>query len=62
MNAPLDSLTADGRVVITFPGSAVPTQERESFTEKGAKALANEVDIGWWNKNRERILRSISEA
>ncbi|MDB6003583.1 MAG: hypothetical protein JWR15_570 [Prosthecobacter sp.] len=74
MNATLDALTADGRVVITFPESAVPAQERESFiaflkaewaarqsrfTEKDAKALADEVDTGWWNKNRERILRSI---
>lgn len=76
MNATLDALTADGRVVITFPESAVPTQERESFisflkaewtarqsrfTERDAKALANEVDTGWWSKNRERILRSIGE-
>ncbi len=76
MNATLDALTADGRVVITFPESAVPTQERESFisflkaewtarqsrfTERDAKALADEVDTGWWSKNRERILRSIGE-
>lgn len=77
MTATLDALTADGRVVITFPESAVPAQERESFitflkaewtarlsrfTEEDAKALAEEVDGGWWNKNRERILRSIGEA
>lgn len=55
MNATQESLTADGRVVLT--------QEQESrFTEKDAKTLADEVDTGWWSKNRERILRSISEA
>ena len=63
--------------MITFPESAVPTQERESFitflkaewaarqsrfTENDAKVLADEVDTGWWIKNRERILRSIGEA
>ncbi|MBL9176460.1 MAG: hypothetical protein JNM65_00260 [Verrucomicrobiaceae bacterium] len=77
MTATLDALTADGRVVITFSESAVPTQERESFitflkaewtarqsrfTEKDAKALANDVDSAWWRKNRERILRSLGEA
>jgi hypothetical protein len=63
MNATLDALNADGRVVVTFTESAIPTQERESgFTEKSAKALAHEVDSGWWSKNRERILRSICEA
>jgi len=77
MPATLDTLTADGRVVITFPESAVPAQERESFisflkaewtalqsrfTEKDAKVLADEVDACWWSKNHERILRSIGEA
>ena len=77
MSARLDALTTDGRVVITFPESAVPAQERESFisllkeewaarqsrfTEQDAKALAEEVDSGWWQKNRDRILRSIGEA
>lgn len=77
MSATLDALTADGRVVISFPESAVPAQERESFisflkaewaarqsrfTEQDAQALAHEVDSGWWSKNRERILRSIGEA
>ncbi len=74
MNATLDAHTADGRVVITFPESAVPAQERGSFiafikaewearqnrfTEKDARVLADEVDTSWWDKNRERILRSI---
>ena len=54
-------MTADGRVVITFPESAVPAEERESFisflkaewtarqsrfTEQEANALAEEVDSG----------------
>ena len=73
----LNTLTTDGRVVITFPESAVPSQDRESFitflkaewtarqsrfTEKDAKALADEVDADWWSKNRGRILRSMGEA
>lgn len=77
MPATLDALTADGRVVISFPESAVPAQERESFisflkaewtarqsrfSEQDAKALADEVDSGWWQRNRERILASIREA
>lgn len=77
MPATLDALTADGRVVITFPESAVPAQERESFisflkeewaarqsrfSDEDARALAEEVDSGWWQRNRERVLRSIGEA
>lgn len=77
MASALNALTADGRVVITFSESAIPVQERESFisflkaewmvrqsrfSEKDAKSLAEEVDSGWWNKNRERILSSIGEA
>jgi hypothetical protein len=75
--AALDTLTADGRVVISFPEAAVPAEERESFlamlkaewiarqsrfTEANAATLANEVDTEWWSRNRERILRSISDA
>lgn len=77
MTATLNAMTADGRVVITFPESAIPSQERESFitfikaewttrqsrfTENDAIALADEVDTGWWSKNRERVLRNIGEA
>ena len=73
----LDAVTADGRVVISFPESAVPPQDREDFIaflklewaarqsrlgETDARALAEEVDSGWWSRNRERILRSIGEA
>jgi hypothetical protein len=77
MNATLDSFTADGRVVISFPESAVPPREREDFiaflkaewaarqsrfSEADAKSLATEVDSAWWSRNRERILRSIGAA
>jgi hypothetical protein len=77
MSATLDAFTADGRVVISFPESAVPVQEREDFiaflkaewaarqsrfTEADAQALAAEVDSSWWSRNRERILRSIGTA
>ena len=77
MISTLDTLTTDGRVVISFPEAAVPAEERESFlsmmkeewlarqsrfTEKDAASLAAEVDAGWWSRNRERILRSISAS
>ena len=77
MISTLDAFTADGRVVNSFPESAVPAKEREDFiaflkaewaarqsrfTEADAKALANEVDSAWWGRNRERILRSLGEA
>ena len=77
MISTLDAFTADGRVVISFPESAVPARELEDFisflkaewvarqsrfTEADAKTLADEVDVGWWGRNRERILRSLGEA
>jgi hypothetical protein len=77
MSTTLDAFTADGRVVISFPESAVPVREREDFiaflkaewaarqsrfTEADAQALASEVDSSWWRRNRERILRTIGEA
>jgi len=77
MNATLDAFTADGRVVISFPEAAVPAREREDFiaflkaewtarqsrfTAADAGAFADEVDAGWWSRNRERILRSLGEA
>ena len=55
MNATLDALTANGHLDLTH-------EQESCFTEKDAKALADELDIGWWSKNRERVLRSISEA
>ena len=77
MISTLDAFTADGRVVISFPESAVPAREREDFiaflkaewaarqsrfTAADAKALADEVDSAWWGRNRERILRNLGEA
>ena len=77
MPVPLDTFTSDGRVVISFPEAAVPPQQREEFiaflktewaarqsclTGLEAKALADEVDSGWWNRNRRDILRRIGEA
>ena len=64
-------------MVISFPEASVPPQEREDFiaflkaewiarqshfSETDAKALADEVDAGWWARNREHILRSIGAA
>lgn len=77
MSAALDTFTADGRVVISFPESAVPAPEREDFiaflksewavrqsrfSESDSKSLADEVDRTWWSRNRDRILRNIGEA
>ena len=77
MSASLTTFTSDGRVVISFPESAVPAQEREDFitflkaewmarqsrlSEADAKTFADAVDADWWSRNRERILRSIGEA
>lgn len=77
MRATLDTMTADGRVVISFPESAVPAREREAFlaflkaewaarqsqfTEADAELLAAEVDSDWWSRNRKRILASFGGA
>ena len=77
MNAALDAFSADGRVIISFPESAVPAREKEDFisflkaewlarqsrfSDADARALADEVDSAWWGRNRERILRAIGEA
>jgi len=77
MIANLDALTADGRVVISFPESAVPVKEKEDFiaflkaewlarqsrfSEADARTLADEVDSAWWSRNRARILRAVGEA
>ena len=77
MPATLDTFTADGRVVLTFPESAMQPDAREEFiafakaewtarqsrfTETDARTLAEEVDAGWWARNRERILRGIGAA
>ena len=74
MTAALDAFTAEGRVVLSFPESAMKVDEREDFiaftkaewlarqsrfTEADATSLAEEIDSGWWGRNRERILGSI---
>ncbi len=38
------------------------TARQSRFSETDAKALADEVDAGWWTQNREHILRSIGAA
>ena len=77
MSATLDAFTADGRVVLTFPESALHVDAREafiafakaewmarqsSFMESDAKTLADEIDSGWWDRNRQRILSSIGDV
>jgi hypothetical protein len=74
MTAALNAFTAEGRVVLSFPESAMKADEREDFiaftkaewlarqsrfTENDASALADEIDSGWWTRNRERILSGI---
>lgn len=76
MSATLEAFSADGRVVISFPESAVPSPEREDFiaflkaewtarqsrfTEEDARHLADEADSSWWSRNRDRILRAIGQ-
>lgn len=73
----LDTLNADGRVVISFPEAALTQPEREDFiaflkaewalrqsrfSNADAQSLADEVDTSWWSRNRERILRKIGEV
>ncbi len=73
----LDTLNADGRVVISFPETALSQPEREDFiaflkaewivrqsrfSDANAQSFAREVDAGWWTRNRERILRQIGVA
>ena len=77
MPAALDTFTADGRVVISFPESAISSADREdfiamlktewalrqsNFTETDARSLAEEVDSAWWARNRSRILDAIGAA
>ena len=76
MNSTLEAHTADGRLVISFPEEALPSAERESFVSYlktewtarqsrlsagDAERLAEEVDGGWWQRNRDRILTRIVE-
>jgi hypothetical protein len=77
MSAMLETFTTDGRVVISFPESALSPDKREEFltllksewsarqsrmTKEDATRLAKELDAGWWSRNRERILGKIGES
>lgn len=77
MSATLQTFSADGHVVISFAEAAVPPQVKEGFlsaikaewatcqsqmTDAKAAALAQDVDAGWWQRNRSRILAKIGEA
>ena len=77
MTSTLHAFASGGHLVISVPEASMPPQEREDFiaflkaewtarqsrfTERDAKALADEVDAGWWTQNREHILRSIGAA
>lgn len=75
--ATLETFTADGRVVISFPEAAVPSRERDDFiaflkaewsarqsrwTAADADRLAEEVDTAWWSRNRARILGTVERG
>jgi hypothetical protein len=77
MTSVLEAITTDGKVVISFPESAMSPEVRDDFiatlkmewaarqslmTVETAKRLAEEVDSGWWQSNRDKILRSIGES
>lgn len=77
MTVALNTFTSDGFLVITVPEASVPAPVRDEFvsavkaewlarqsrlTEAEAGRLADEVDAGWWQKNRGRILKAIGEA
>lgn len=75
--AALNTFVSDGYFVITVPEFSVPAAMRDEFvsavkaewlarqsrmTDAAARRLADEIDAGWWQKNRERILKAIDEA
>jgi hypothetical protein len=77
MSATLETFTTDGRVVISFPESALSPDKGEEFltmlksewsarqsrlTKEEATRLAKELDAGWWSRNRARILGKIGAA
>ncbi len=76
MTATLDTMTTEGRVVISFPESAISAKDREDFlsliksewlarqsrlTSEDAAAFANQVDTAWWSRNKARILAAIGQ-
>ena len=77
MTATLQTFSADGHLVISFAESGVPSDLKERFlavikaewvacqskmTDDKAAQLASEIDSGWWQRNRGRILSKIGEA
>lgn len=75
--ASIETGSKDGRIVISFPESAVPPSERDDFitflkvewsarqsrfSEEDASFLAEEVDSGWWSRRREDILSRIGKT
>lgn len=72
----LDAFSADGRIVLSFPESAMAPEDREDFISfakaewlsrqsrlsgEEADSIANDIDSAWWHRNRERILTLIGD-
>ena len=75
--ASIETEFKDGRIVISFPESAVPPAGRDEFisflkvewsvrqsrfSAEEASNLAEEVDSGWWSRRREDILSRIGRT
>ena len=73
----LEALTTGGRVVISFPESAISPAEKEAFItflksewiarqsrfrESDAIELSAELDASWWKQNREKFTSGMGEA
>lgn len=72
--ASLETESKDGRIIISFPESAAPADERDDFisflkvewsarqsrlSAEDAKRFAEDVDSSWWSSRREAILSKI---
>ena len=73
----LEASTTGGRIVVSFPESSIPLEEKEAFisfvksewiarqsrfSESDASELSAEVDSTWWNQNREKYTGRAGEA
>jgi len=73
----LETFTTGGRVVISFPESAIPQAEKEAFIsflksewiarrsrfqESDAIDLSAEVDSSWWSRNRAKFTSRTDDA
>lgn len=73
----LEALTSGGRIVISFPESAISPAEKEAFItflksewiarqsrfrESDATELSAELDATWWNQNRVKFTSGIGDA